>query len=90
MSQGSDPVIGQQLPCRGACDVTGGSGFLEVGKDTQLMQVLMIPLVAEPVIRREAEVYCIAAVDVNCGSGAVEVGMETLLVQLLVMSQGCE
>jgi len=46
--------------------------------------------VAEPVIWREADIYCKAAVHVSCGSGAFEVGMETLLVKLLVMSQGCE
>ena len=40
----------QELSCRGACDIAGGSVAVEVGMDTRLVLVLMISLVAEPVI----------------------------------------
>jgi len=43
MSQGSEPVIEQELACIGACGVTGGSGAIRVGMDTWIVQVLVIP-----------------------------------------------
>jgi len=42
----AEPVIVQRqelLACRTARDVTGGSGVVQVGMDTQLVQVLVIP-----------------------------------------------
>jgi len=90
MSHGYEQVIRQEqdLACKGAGAVTGGSGASQVGMETWLVQVLMTSLVAEPVIGREVELACGTPCGVRGGSGAVEVGMDTSLVQLLVMSQG--
>jgi len=42
-SQGAEPVIGQEqeLSCRAACGITGGSGAVRVGMDTWFVKVLM-------------------------------------------------
>ena len=80
----------QELACRADCNVTGFSGDVQLGMDTELVRVLMTSLVAEPVIGRELELACGTPCDVSGGSGAVEVGMDSSLVQLLVMSEGAE
>jgi len=86
MSHGSEQVIGQEqdLTCKGAGDVTGGSGPVQVGMNTWLVQVVMIAQRAEPLVGQEQVVYRRAACDVSCGSGAVQVAMDMCLVQVPV------
>ena len=72
MSQGSEPVIGQEheLVCRGACDVTGISGAVHVGMYMWLVQVVMMPQRAEPLIGQEQLPSSRAACDVSgCSRG---------------------
>jgi len=89
MSQRDVPVTGlwQELSCRADCNVTGVSGAVQLGMDTELVRVLMTSLVAEPVIGRELELACGTPCDVGGGSGASQVGVDSWLVQVRGMSQ---
>ena len=86
MSQRAEPLVGEEqlLYGRAACDVTGGSGAVQVGMNTWLVQVVMIAQRAEPLVVQEQVLYRRAACDVTGGSGAVQVTMDLCLVQVLV------
>jgi len=64
-------VIRQELSCTGACEVTGGSGAVQVGMKTWLVQVFVMSHGSEPMIRQELPCRC--ACDVTGGSGVVQV-----------------
>jgi len=76
----------QELAGRAACDITGGSGAVHVGMYMWLVQAVMMPQRADPLIGQEQVLYRRAACDVTSGSGAVQVGMDTLLVLVLMIS----
>jgi len=58
----------QKLACRAACDVTGGSGAVQVRMDTGLLQLLVMPRGSEQVIGHEQNLACRASCDVTGSS----------------------
>ena len=62
-----------KLACRAASDVTGGSGTVQVGTDTCLVQVVIMSHGCEQVIGQEQELKFSAACDVSGSSGGLQV-----------------